>query len=171
MPSLRRDVATLLQAPFQKITEAHGVRMALSQRLDYRRWGNIEQARGFFVSVLRATVEISYGTETLLEQIRLHNRQNALVGYYGAALSNLMFMPEGAVIIEMRMMSGQWKKFPPFFHRLAAQTGMRLHNLYLKQGQFVKKSGSKNLGAKYFMAFTTTAKDHDEICRMIRPTP
>lgn len=64
------------------------------------------------------------GSLTFEEQIALFSGAELIVGCHGAALTNILFAPAGATLIELR-----GRVLQPFFGNLAAQRGMRYLDL------------------------------------------
>lgn len=64
------------------------------------------------------------GSLTFEEQIALFSGAELVVGCHGAALTNILFAPAGATLIELR-----GRVLQPFFGNLAAQRGMRYLDL------------------------------------------
>jgi capsular polysaccharide biosynthesis protein len=57
------------------------------------------------------------------EQVRLAREADVLAGPHGAGLANMLFMPEGSHVLELRQLSGS----PNCFYTLAAVLGHAYH--------------------------------------------
>ncbi|MFC5356656.1 glycosyltransferase family 61 protein [Azospirillum himalayense] len=64
------------------------------------------------------------GSLTFEEQVALFSDAELIVGCHGAALTNILFAPAGATLIELR-----GRVLQPFFGNLAVQRGMRHRDL------------------------------------------
>jgi len=121
-PDLARKVAARLQAHFGAGMRRAGQRIHVSRA--GARFRQLAHEEAIAPMLRRHGFRLLRFEDFMFpEQVRLAREADVLAGPHGAGLANMLFMPEGSHVLELRQLSGS----PNCFYTLAAVLGHAYH--------------------------------------------